>query len=82
MKNNTYFNRFLGNDEVAEYTKTVSKGMTQDALDEAYNTYFQGSIDDFKKMMKTVSEVAQFTSFLIQEGIDIRLIQQMLKILV
>jgi len=55
--------------------------MTQEALDEAYNDYFQGHTDDFKKKMKTVSEVAQFTSFLIENGLDIRLINQMLKTL-
>lgn len=77
----TFYNRYLGNDEVSEHTKQISKGMSQEALDEAYNTYFQGSSDDFKKMIKTVSEAAQFTSFLIEKGIDVRLINQMLKIL-
>ena len=80
-KENTYFNRYLGNDDVAEYTKTVSKGMTETALEEAYNDYFQGDTADFKKKMKTVSEVAQFTSYLIENGTDVRLINQMLKTL-
>lgn len=77
----TYFNRFLGDDEITNHTKVISKGMTESALEEAYNDYFQGSTDDFKKKMKTVSEVAQFTSYLIENGIDIRLVNQMLKTL-
>ena len=81
QESKTYYNRYLGDDAVTEYTKIKVKGMTQEALDEAYNDYFQGHTDDFKKKMKTVSEVAQFTSFLIENGLDIRLINQMLKTL-
>ena len=82
-KESTYFNRFLGDDEVAEHTRFVPKQvMTQEDLDEAYNTYFQGNDNDFRSMMKTPSHVAQFTSFLYEEGLDPRLINQMLKTLI
>jgi len=82
QESKTYYNRFLGDDAVTEYTKPIFKGMSEAALEEAYNDFFQGSTADFRKKMKTISEVAQFTSYLIENGLDIRLIHQMLKTLV
>ena len=69
QESKTYYNRYLGDDAVTEYNKPKVKGMTEEAKQEAYNDYFQGDTEDFKKKMKTVSEVAQFTSYLIENGI-------------
>lgn len=75
------YNRFLGNDEITEHTSVLRKGISQEALDEAYNNYFKGNLEDFKNSFKTVSEVAQFISFIIESGIDVRIVNQMLKVL-
>lgn len=73
--------RFLGLDETEEYTSQTSQGISQSFLDEAYNNYFKGNLDDFKKSFKTISETAQFLSFIIENGMDVREIQKMLKVL-
>lgn len=73
--------RYLGLNETEAHTYEQVKGVPQSFLDEAHNRYFEGNLEDFRSHFKTISEVAQFMSFVIENGMDVREIQKMLKIL-
>ena len=78
---NKVFNRILGNDEIAEYTKEVSNKMSQDRLEEIYNKYYSGDAEDFKGSFKTVNEVAQFLNYIIEMGTSPGEVHQMVRVL-
>jgi hypothetical protein len=73
--------RYLGLNETEAYTYEQVKGVPQSFLDEAHNMYFGGDVIEFRKHFKTVSEVAQYMSFVIENGMDVREVQKMLSIL-
>ncbi len=74
-------NRFLGKDSIEEYTQESINGMSNDRLQEIYNTYYSGNMNDFRSSFKTINEVAQFLTYIIEMGTDTREIQQMVRVL-
>jgi len=79
MKND--FNRFLGNDEIADYIKEDFSGnLGQDDLEQIYNNYVNGNISDFKESFKSTSELAQFLVYMFESGVDPREILRAIKL--
>lgn len=78
----TNYKRYLGEGEVAEYTReSSSQPFSQEQLEEIFNNYFNGNIEDFKSSFKSVNELAQFLNYVIDSGTDLRVIRQMINTL-
>ena len=75
------YSNLLINEDVEAYERERT-GVSQDFLDEAFNSYVSGDSADFRSHFKNISEVAQFVSHVIERrGTDVREIQKMLNIL-
>jgi hypothetical protein len=74
-------NRLLTEDDVTEYMKDETIGLSQSDLEMIYNYYVNAEFDDFQAELASVKDLSRFLSYVIDSGTDLRVIRKMLNIL-
>jgi len=79
--NSNRIDRFLGRDDVEEYIGDDEGVDSVSDMEIIYNDYYNGNITDFKSHFTNSKILAQFLTYIIEMGTDVREIQKMLKVL-